>query len=333
MSDNTKIEWSEATWNPILGCSKVSPGCDHCYAITQATIRGGNPHPKVAAAFAGLTERTEGGQDWTGRVNLLTERLTQPLSWRKPKRIFVNSLADLFHEDVPDDFIVQVFAVMASAQRHSFQVLTKRHGRMRSLLSSSAFQAAVTSAAARLLRVGQPDFRALDVWPLPNVWLGVSAEDQHWAAIRVHALLATPAAVRWVSAEPLIGPIDLRNLQVRNGVLLDALWGDVKTAAGEIYAACPGSVSWVVAGGESGAGARPMRPEWAQSLRDQCQGARVPFLFKQWGAYRWVAGSRWDEATQCWVDHGIVPQRVSKKLSGRMLDGRTWDEYPVKAVA
>ena len=139
MSTNSKIEWTEATWNPILGCTKVSPGCDHCYAITQATIRAGSTHPAVAAAFAGLTRRAEGGPDWAGRVNLLPERLMQPVKWRKPRRIFVNSLADLFHDDVPDAFIAQVFAVMAWAGWHTFQLLTKRHGRLRSLLNDPAF--------------------------------------------------------------------------------------------------------------------------------------------------------------------------------------------------
>jgi protein gp37 len=327
MSTNSRIEWTEATWNPILGCTKVSPGCDHCYAITQATIRAGSPHPKVAEAFAGLTERTDAGMDWTSRVNLLPERLMQPVKCRKPKRWFVNSLADMFHDDVPDKFIAEVFAVMAWAGWHTFQLLTKRHGRLRSLMNDPAFVELVRRAYRALYGAGAP---ARDIeWPLPNVWIGVSAEDQHWAATRVHALLQTPAAVRWVSAEPLLGPIDLRNLKARNGALIDALCGDVKSPDGEIYAACPGSVSWVVAGGESGPGARPMQPDWARALRDQCRDAGVAFLFKQWGAHRWVAGSRWDEETQCWIDHGAVPQRVPKKLAGRTLDGRTWDEYPV----
>jgi protein gp37 len=297
MSDNTAIEWSDASWNPVLGCARVSPGCDHCYAIIQARIRAGNPNPKVAAAFDGLTVQTPGRADWTGRVNLLPERLEQPLHWRKPRKVFVNSLADLFYEDVPDQFIAEVFAVMAMARWHTFQLLTKRHGRMRSLLTSPEFRAMYEARwdqlAADLGRGGRAWADYIDThfgqqapWPIPNLCLGVSAEDQHWAAIRVHALLSCqPAAgVLWVSAEPLLGAIDLRNLQIRGNVFVDALYGDVKTAAGEIYAACPGSVSWVVAGGESGPGARPMLPEWARSLRDQCQDARIPFLFKQAGA-------------------------------------------------
>lgn len=325
MSDKSGIEWTDATWNPVTGCTKVSPGCDHCYAETFAERWRGTPG-----------HHFEHGFDMT----LRPERLGQPLRWRKPRRIFVNSMSDLFHEAVPDDFIAQVFGVMASAQRHTFQVLTKRHARMRSLLSSPGFQAAVTDAAVRLLRVGQPDFRALDEWPLPNVWCGVSAEDQHWAEIRVHALLSTPAAVRWVSAEPLLGPIDLRNLKARNGALIDALCGDVKSPEGEIYAACPGSVSWVVAGGESGHGARALHPDWARSLRDQCQSARVPFVFKQWGEWGptgWVGRGGTDpreifvrdSTVHCHeFEEGAQLRRVGKRAAGRELDGRTWDEYP-----
>lgn len=314
MSDNSKIEWTDASWPVTVGCDHVSPGCGSCYAATLASGR-----LKHLPEYAGLAEHGR----FNGTVRCLPERLDWPLKWRKPRRIFVCSMSDLFHESVPDEFIACVFTVMAKARQHTFQVLTKRHARMRSLLSSPDFQVKCFAAAAA---------RGWDLedvpWPLPNVWVGVSAEDQHWAAIRVHALLATPAAVRWVSAEPLLGPIDLRNLQVRGNTFIDALSGDVKTGSGEIYAACPGSVSWVVAGGESGASARPMHPDWARSLRDQCQQTGTAYLFKQWGAHRWVTGSRWDEPTQCWVDHGIVPQRVPKKLSGRSLDGRTWDEFP-----
>ena len=295
MSDNSKIEWTDSSWPVTVGCDHVSDGCDHCYAATLASGR-----LKRQPAYAGLAENGR----FNGTVRCLPERLDWPRKWRKPRRIFVCSMSDLFHEAVPDSFLDSVFAVMADCPQHTFQVLTKRHARMRSYL-----------------RRARPE-------PLPNVWVGVSAEDQKWAEIRVHALLSVPAAVRWVSAEPLLGPIDLRNLRAGNGALIDALSGDVKTPEGEIYAACPGSVSWVVAGGESGTGARPMRPEWARSLRDQCQQTRTPYLFKQWGAHRWIAGSRWDEPTQCWEDHGIVAQRVPKKPSGRELDGRTWDQYP-----
>lgn len=308
MSDNSMIEWTDASWPVTVGCDHISAGCDNCYAARLAS--GRLAHQPV---YAGLAEHGK----FNGTVRCLPERLDWPSKWRKPRRIFVCSMSDLFHQAVPDEFIAKVFAAMASSPRHTFQVLTKRHDRMRSLVGSDDFRKSVQ----RRIPSGED-------WPLPNVWLGVSAEDQHWAEIRVHALLRTPAAVRWVSAEPLLGPIDLRNLRARNGALIDALCGDVKSPGGEIYAACPGSVSWVVAGGESGAGARPMHPDWARALRDQCQSARVPYLFKQWGSHRWVGHSAYDEATQCWVDDGIEPQRVSKKLAGRVLDGRTWDEFP-----
>lgn len=319
MSDNSKIEWTDASWPVTVGCDHISAGCDNCYAARLAS--GRLAHQPV---YAGLAEHGR----FNGTVRCLPERLDWPSKWRKPRRIFVCSMSDLFHQAVPDEFIAKVFAAMASSPRHTFQVLTKRHDRMRSLVGSDDFRKSVQ----RRIPHAPPDspygHRYYKDWPLPNVWLGVSAEDQHWAAIRVHALLRTPAAVRWVSAEPLLGPIDLRNLKARNGALIDALCGDVKSPDGEIYAACPGSVSWVVAGGESGAGARPMHPDWARALRDQCQSARVPYLFKQWGSHRWVGHSAYDEATQCWVDNGIEPQRVSKKLAGRELDGRTWDEFP-----
>jgi len=192
MSTNSSIEWTETTWNPLLGCSRVSPGCDHCYAINTATLRAGNPHPKVSGAFAGLTERRDGRLDWTGAVNLLPERLVQPLKWRKPRRIFVNSLSDLFHESVPDEYIARVFAVMAATPQHTYQILTKRHGRMRNLLRDECrcggghapgvhFRSSMVWAAtphSDSYVPGLPQISKLlfggSGWPLPNVWLGVS---------------------------------------------------------------------------------------------------------------------------------------------------------------
>jgi len=258
MSDNSSIEWTDATWNPVVGCARVSPGCDRCYAIREA-----NRHQRTHA-YGGTVHRTPDGLDWTGRVRCLSERLGQPQRWRAPRRVFVNSMSDLFHDGVPDAFIAEVFAVMALAQQHQFQVLTKRHGRMRSLLASDVFQEAVTAA----LQPRQAGFaRELLVWPLPNVWVGVSVEDQHWADIRIPALLGTPAAVRWISAEPLLGPIALA-----------AGW------LSQLRAARPG-LDWVVVGGESGPGARPMHPQWVRALRDQCTAAGVPYLLKQWGEH------------------------------------------------
>ena len=242
MSDDSKIEWTSATWNPVSGCTKVSPGCDHCYAETFAERWRGIPG-----------HHFENGFDVTRRP----ERLEQPLHWKRPRRIFVNSMSDLFHDEVSTAFIAAVFDVMRQTPQHTYQILTKRHARMRSLARTAAFG---------------------EGWPLPNVWLGVSVEDQKWADIRVPALLETPAAVRFVSAEPLLGPVDLTWL---GG--MDALQQDwFGSAAGGTGAPHP-LLDWVIAGGESGPGARPCDLAWLRSLGRQCAEADVPFFCKQFG--------------------------------------------------
>ncbi|QDB74415.1 hypothetical protein SEA_ENALISNAILO_63 [Gordonia phage EnalisNailo] len=320
MSDHTSIEWTDATWNPVTGCTKVSPGCDHCYAETFAERFRGTPGHYF-----------ENGFD----VQLRENKLTEPLRWRKPRKVFVNSMSDLFHDAVPDEYIAQVWAVMALAPQHTFQVLTKRHARMRTLLTSGGFQTAV---AEHILAMTDADEMkdAGDPFPLPNVWLGVSTENQQWADIRIPALLDTPAAVRFISAEPLLGPISIysnSNLD-REDAQLD----------------------WVIVGGESGHGARPMHPSWVRSLRYECSeearspGDTIPFLFKQWGA--WVPESMnihgvnapaaflsvegWTrplvngKPTEPPMSRGqdITVRRVGKGRAGRVLDGRTWDEFP-----
>lgn len=272
MSDNTGIEWTDATWNPVTGCEKVSPGCDHCYALTLAERFRGAPGHYFEHGFD---------------VQLRPDKLDQPLRWRRPRRIFVNSMSDLFHKDIPDEYIARVFAVMAFAPQHTFQLLTKRHARMRSLLSSPGFEMLLWAAMVDLSAArAKPDVLCVDFepvdWPLPNVWLGVSVENQQWADTRIPALLATPAAVRFISAEPLLGPV-----------------------------AFPAeSLDWVIVGGESGKGARPMHPGWARQIRYQCELVGTPFLFKQWGSH--------DE-------HG---NPMSKHKAGRELDGRLHDGYP-----
>lgn len=313
MSDKTGIEWTDATWNPVTGCTKVSPGCDHCYALTLAERFRGTPGHYFEHGFD---------------VQLRPAKLDQPLRWKKPRRIFVNSMSDLFHRDVDDTYIAQVFAVMALAPQHTFQVLTKRHGRMRSLLSGDLYDLMVRE-------LGDPRWgwdEAPVTWPLPNVWLGVSVEDQQRADLRVPALLGTPAAVRFLSCEPLLGPIDLAAA---------APCGSPRACAEG--GRCGGGLlglGWVIAGGESGRGARPMRPDWVRSLRDQCTTAGVPFLFKQWGG--WIGASIIDPAAErVTVDGtvvgrpldaasvgGVAMKRVGKKAAGRELDGRTWDEFP-----
>jgi protein gp37 len=275
MADKSSIEWTDATWNPVTGCTKVSPGCDHCYAER-------------------IVERFKGKGAFEN-VTLNEERLDAPLRWRKPRRVFVNSMSDLFHDSVPDEYIATVFAVMAFARQHTFQVLTKRHGRMRSLLNRQSFRRDVQRVALR--REGdRAPWLVKPWWPLRNVWLGVSVEDQKHANLRIPALLDTPAAVRWISAEPLLGPIDLHAKDSRTfgpqwlpvtayGVNTpDHRAGD-GSPIGDLYKDMYGpNLDWVVIGGESGPGARPMHPDWARSLRDQCSAAGVPYFFKQTGS-------------------------------------------------
>ncbi len=309
MSASTPIEWTRsddgsagATWNPVTGCTKVSEGCDHCYAETFAERWRGVPgHP------------FEQGFD----VRLWPERLTLPLRWRRPRRVFLNSMSDLWHDAVGADLIARVFAVIAVAEQHTFQVLTKRPGRMHSLLSDEAFWHQVQKAAAEY-GPSPEAMAAIDGQFLPNLWLGVSVETQKWASVRLDKLATTSAAaVRFASCEPLLGELDIRP------------W-------------LAGSLQWVIAGGESGPGARPMHPDWARSLRDQCQDAGVPYFFKQWGAFAPEANGHdrggiqfIDRRGQSWNGMEIPARpdavgmrRVGKGRAGRMLDGRTWDEFP-----
>ncbi|ALG06831.1 DUF5131 family protein [Kibdelosporangium phytohabitans] len=285
MSDNSRIEWTDATWSPTLGCTKVSPACDHCYAMKTVHRLSFNPNPKIEAAAEGLTAYRPGhGVMWTGAVRELPDRLTIPLKWRKPRRIFVDSQSDLFHDHVSDEFIARVFAVMAATPRHTYQVLTKRHARMRSLLSSEDFRERIFLAS------NLPHGDVLeDGWPLRNVWVGVSVEDQKWADIRIPALLDTPARVRFLSCEPLLGPLTLGRWfdtppSCGCGVPPDGAHGPVGCSPGCMVPE-PSGIDWVIVGGESGHGARPMHPNWARGIRDQCVTAGIPFHFKQWGEW------------------------------------------------
>lgn len=324
MADNTHIEWTEATWNPITGCSVTSPGCTNCYAMQLAGTRLAD-HP----SRAGLTREVNGNHVWTGEVRFNKQWLDQPLRWKRPRMIFVCAHGDLFHESVPDEWIDRVFAVMALCPQHTFQVLTKRSGRMREYLTAWSGDWSRTDAVwneiHRLTEAGEgdPGDREI-VLPLPNVWLGVSVEDQQRADERIPDLLATPAAVRWISAEPLLGPVNI----------IDAMWA---RDANDLTS----TIDWVVAGGESGKGARPMHPDWARSLRDQCAAAEAPFFFKQWGEWRPYSqdddftandptgeyGSPGDRARhvpafagdEASPDNIMIP--VGKKRAGRLLDG------------
>ncbi|MBL8821704.1 MAG: phage Gp37/Gp68 family protein [Planctomycetia bacterium] len=239
MSISSTIEWTDATWNPVRGCTKISPGCKHCYAETFAErFRGVPGHPY------------EQGFD----LKLIPEKLSEPLKWSSPKKIFVNSMSDLFHPEIPDDYIVQVVRVMEVADWHTYQVLTKRADRLANLLNT----------------------RFRDIALLKHIWWGVSVEDRKYGLPRIDHLRSTPAAMKFLSVEPLLehlGPINL------NGI------------------------NWVIVGGESGHGARPLDPSWVVDIRNQCNEANVAFFFKQWGGVR-------------------------KKAAGRMLEGRTYDDYP-----
>lgn len=235
MSQQSAIEWTDATWNPVTGCTEVSPGCDHCYARSFAErFRGVPNHPY------------EQGFD----LKLWPERLELPLRWKKPRRIFVNSMSDLFHKDVPDAFILEVFGVMARANQHIFQVLTKRPSRLARL-------------APKITRHLAQFTTELDSWPR-HIWMGVSVETARYRW-RVDRLRQVPARVRFISAEPLLGPLDTLDLA---------------------------DIHWLIAGGESGQGYRPCKPVWVESLRDRCEAEGVAFFFKQWGGRTPKAGGR-----------------------------------------
>lgn len=375
----TAIEWTDETWNPIVGCSVVSPGCTNCYAMRMAARleKIGVPH------YAGTTKPSKAGAVWTGKLALAPNSiLLKPLKWKNPRRIFVNSMGDLFHESIPDEWIDKVFAVMALCPQHQFQVLTKRAERMLKYVIDCGRQLGRQGEIRHWIKTFTPwaadqfgdhretnatvirvsGSREAGTWnPLPSVWLGISAERQEEADERIPLLLQTPAAVRFVSLEPLLGPIDLARI---NGdprwqpSLYNSLTGErrVVERGGSVPVASKMDFShldWVICGGESGPGARPMHPDWARSLRDQCKAADVPFFFKQWGSWRWggrthggwyyypggIVGGRQDGEGSIFTpnnpDHdwgdGYVAMRCKKQAAGRLLDGVEHSEWPVTA--
>lgn len=332
MSDNSSIEWCDSTWNPIVGCSIVSPGCTNCYAMGQAArIERMQP----GSHYAGTTQPSKAGAVWSGKLALAPEHiLTQPLRWRRPRRIFVNSMGDLFHEDAPDTWIDRVFAVMALAPQHTFMVLTKRSARMRDYVGTRAGDWMLHwPDAARKAGALLGDVAALGAvpFPLPNVWLGVSTEDQRRADERVPDLLATPAAIRFISAEPLLGPLNLFSLNERRGergTITD--WHDALRGLRFGPSEETAKLDLIIAGGESGPKARPMHPDWARSLRDQCAAAGTAFFFKQWGEYfpidikHQATRDTWDGP----VINGQPMARVGKRAAGRLLDGVVHNSMP-----
>ena len=349
MADKTGIEWTDATWNPIRGCSRVSEGCRFCYAEATAArfIDPGQP-------YEGLAERTDAGPRWTGEIAFVDSKLFEPLRWQKPRRIFTNSMSDLFHEGLSNEEIAVIFGVMLASRRHQFQVLTKRPARARAwfewiesrfegtmkegqhaghlVLAYAAQRAARIEGLARdevfrLAKSGEKDeaqkqldianearrrgqsmltIKAEDVhWPAPNVLLGVSVEDQAAADERIPDLMACPAALRFLSCEPLLGPVDIERF-IRSG----------QNADGEPIGFSD-AIGWVIVGGESGTGARPMHPDWARRLRNQCAEADVPFFFKQWG--RWAPSSRRREIGE----HGPKLDPLLEQMRWLFIDGRS----------
>jgi protein gp37 len=332
MSTSTKISWTDATWNPIVGCSKVSPGCANCYAETMAgrlAAMGQRAYQDVVEATPcgpGYTYGPNSG--WNGNTQLVESALTQPLHWKKPRRIFVCSMSDLFHPATPFEWIDKVFAVMALCPQHTFQVLTKRPERMAEYLTASH---KVTEWCDCGL-CGDSPLEAFQL-PLPNVHLGTTVENQQAADERIPHLLRCPAAVRFLSCEPLLGGINLRPYFAHS--IMCEKCPPPGTNGGE-PCACP-RIHWVIAGGESGAKARPMHPSWLRSLRDQCKAAGVPFHFKQWGewaAYEYMRARQMltDGRTYpVWPNHGKdagLMARVGKKAAGRLLDGVEHNEFP-----
>lgn len=340
---DTSIEWATKVWNPLRGCSKVSEGCRNCYAIRQAHRFSGKGMP-----YHGLTKETPNGPNWTGKVMMVPDKLGEPLKWRKPQRVFVNSMSDLFHQEVPQWYIDQIFGYMLANHvldrqaKHTFMVLTKRPERMNSYFAAGA-KALIQRWSKALDGVVIMDdadvlfseyvfgFEQDYLWPLPNVWLGVSVENQKAANERIHLLNNTPAAIRFLSCEPLLGPLKLNvHLHWKSS-------RDWKTPL----------INWVIVGGESGHGARPMHPVWVRDIRDQCQTAGVPFFFKQWGEWSsetvdklrppgFVSPSGKWELIQPFgwgADNpgSVSVWRVGKNASGRLLDGREWNEYPEPA--
>jgi len=331
MADNTKIEWTAATANYVNGCSVVSPGCTNCYAMRLAGTR-----LRDVPSRAGLTQPSKAGPVWTGEVRRNEAVLKEVLGWKKPRRIFWNAHGDLFHPSVPDEWIDAAFAAMGLTPQHTHQVPTKPPERMREYMKrmDRAFQDWFLRCDPDGLHE-MPHFagavahpRGPRQWPLPNVWLGTSVEDQARADERIPHLLATPAAVRFISAEPLLGPVDL-----------SAVPWDV--AGHQMYGAVPDrsehddfrywhhetqGIRWVIVGGESGPGARPMHPDWARSLRDQCAAAGIPFHFKQWGA--WLPAGQVATQTGLWNPSCGSSLLTTKKNAGRLLDGQLHDGFP-----
>jgi protein gp37 len=334
MAENSKIEWTDVTWNPTTGCTRASAGCDNCYAFGMTKRLAAMGQKK----YQGLAGKTH----FNGVLKTHDDELQKPLRWKKPRMVFVNSMSDLFHKDVPFEFIDKVFCVMNAtkftlpiSQRsknwHTYQVLTKRPDRMAEYMLSRAQKFAhgehpifkVRGEAMRGSGAEPMNAAAVLQWPPDNIWLGTSVENQQAADERIPHLLRCPAAVRFLSCEPLLGPVNL-----------EVPWEGEQTSPTL-------QIDWVIVGGESGHNARPTHPDWARSIRDQCEAAGVPFFFKQWG--EWAPLEVCAEPAASWTPCGVdrihifddheTVFRIGKKAAGRRLDGREWNEFPAAATA
>jgi len=299
MTEDFAIAWTDTTWNPLVGCTRKSQACRRCYAeaaTSESALAGGWGQ--------GFAEVGDGGVAWTGKIALREDRLSFPLELENPSRIFVNSLSDLFHETLPEETIDKIFAVMALAPRHVFQVLTKRPKTMQPYLSNAATPARIESHMAEL----DGGAAKIETWPLPNVWLGVTAENQKEADRRIPLLLQTPAAVRFAAAEPLLEALDLK----------PGTWLKGKDSPGP-------KLDWIVAGGEISAEAQPCHPDWARGLRDQCARAATPFFWTHWGenipASGVEGGGTEEPAKMAW-------ERIGARPPVRRLDGRLHEAFP-----
>lgn len=310
---STKIEWADKVWNPVVGCSKISAGCDNCYAERMAARLGNMSvpgYPETVKPVSG-PKGGHGPLEWSGRVSLRREVLEKPWEWKQGRRIFVYSMGDLFHENVPDKWIDRVFGVIQANPQHKFILLTKRPQRMADYINRVF--------AARVFD--------LDFW-MSNVWAGVTIENQAALQNRLPYLWEIPAAVRFVSAEPMLENLDFGALTI------DDLPCSLRLNGRPLWSVI---VNWVICGGESGPGARPINPAWVYGLRDQCMDAGVPFFFKQWG--EWCPPEEFQSGDTAYADfcgryeiycfdadNGV--SRVGKKRAGRLLDGVTWNELP-----
>jgi len=313
----SKIEWTDKTWNPIAGCSKVSEGCRNCYAETMAKRLVAMGQSKYQGTIDGYVQ-----QHWSGVVKLDEKTLQLPYKTKKPTRFFVNSMSDLFHENVPDEWIRGIFRVMDQANWHTYQVLTKRPERMRDILNSANWWGGRFAEQMK------------------HIWLGVSVENQEAANERIPYLLGIKdVSVRFLSCEPLLGPVNLTRLCVPNcpDAFIDSLQGLVHGPDDKLP-----NINWVITGGESGPNARPMHPDWVRSLRDQCNAAGVPFFLKQWGEWGEDCPDGYHNSKSCIIRPNGTTYladcadnsadkwlfKVGKQRAGRVLDGRTWDEAP-----